>query len=139
MNRDAKMLGLELYFTHPSGLDENGKIGGKGSALSVAKLFAYARKSFPEILDATTKTRVSVTSSTGKISGIPNTNQRVYNLTGLEASKTGFTDMAGANLAVVVDVGIGHPVAIVVLGSTHDERFSDVEKLQKALQKSVIR
>jgi len=139
MNKDAQTLGLDLHFTHPSGLDENGQIGGKGSALSVAKLFAYARRSFPEILDATTKTRVSVVSNTGKISGIPNTNQKVYNLEGLEASKTGFTDLAGANLAVIVDVGIGNPVVIVVLGSTHEERFSDVEKLQKALQKSIVR
>lgn len=137
MNKDAEILGLALHFTHPSGLDEGNKIGGEGSALSVAKLLVVARKYFPEILDATTKTRVSVTASNGRISGIPNTNQNVYNLSGLEASKTGFTDLAGGNLAVVVDISVGRPVVIVVLGSTTEERFSDVEKLYKALQNSI--
>lgn len=136
MNIDAKNLGLDLYFTQPAGLDENGKLGGVGSALSVAKMIRIARKEFPEILDATTRTRVSVNSSTGKITGIPNTNQDVYNLRGIEASKTGFTDDAGGNLVVVVDISIGHPVAIVVLGSTRLERFSDVQMLYNALQKS---
>lgn len=137
MNNDAKLLGLDLKFTQPAGLDEFGKIGGLGSALSTAKLFAVARREFPEIFDATTKKRVTVTSSTGKIVGIPNTNQDVSNLLGLEMSKTGYTDLAGGNLAVIVDISVGHPVVIVVLGSTREDRFIDVEKLYKALQKSI--
>jgi D-alanyl-D-alanine carboxypeptidase len=51
---------------------------------------------------------------------------------GLLLSKTGYTDLAGGNLVIVFDVGIGHPVAIVVLGSTRDARFTDVEKLMHA-------
>jgi D-alanyl-D-alanine carboxypeptidase len=137
MNEDAKSLGLLLHFTHPAGLDEGNKIGGEGSALSVAKLAAIAKKDFPELFDATTKRRVSVKASTGSIIGIPNTNQEVINLTGIEASKTGYTDKAGGNLVVIVDIAVGHPVAIVILGSTHEERFSDVEILYKALQKSL--
>lgn len=139
MNSDAAQLGLALVFTHPAGLDESGQIGGKGSALTVAKLIAIARRRFPEILDATTKKRVTVTASTGKIIGIPNTNQDVDNLSGIEASKTGFTDSAGGNLVVVVDLSVGHPVVIVVLGSTHEDRFSDVETLYRALQKSLTK
>lgn len=137
MNSDAKKFGLSLSFTQPAGLDENGKIGGKGSALAVAKLFALAHKEFPEVFDATTKARVTVTSSTGRITGIPNTNQEVADFLGLEMSKTGFTDLAGGNLAIIVNVALGHPVVIVVLGSTREDRFSDVERLYKALQKSV--
>lgn len=139
MNSDAIKLGLALTFTHPAGVDEFGKVGGKGSALSMAKLLVEAEKSFPEIFDVTTKKRVTVTASTGKIIGIPNTNQDVSNLLGLEVSKTGFTDMAGGNLAVIVDISLGHPVAIVVLGSTREGRFSDVQILYNALQKSIIR
>ena len=44
-------------------------------------------------------------------------------------SKTGFTDLAGGNLVIVVDIGIDHPVIIAVLGSTYDGRFVDVEAL----------
>ena len=138
MNRDAEDFKLPMRFTQPAGLDEHGEVGGLGSAVSVAKLLAIARKSLPEIFDVTTKPRVSVLSSTGRITGVPNTNQEVYNFPGLEISKTGYTDKAGGNLAIIVDIGIGRPVAIVVLGSTREERFSDVQKLYLALLKSSV-
>jgi D-alanyl-D-alanine carboxypeptidase len=139
MNEDATKLGLDLFFTHPAGLDIDNQIGGTGSALSVAKLVAIARKELPEVFDATTKRRVSVTSSTGRVTGIPNTNQDVVNFPGIEMSKTGFTDKAGGNLVVVVDTSIGHPIAIVVLGSTHESRFSDMKTIYKALEQSSIK
>jgi D-alanyl-D-alanine carboxypeptidase len=133
MNKDSLLLGLSLVFTDPAGLDNGGAIGGQGTALDVAKLFAVARMRFPEILDATTKTRLTVTASNGKVSGIPNTNQEIGGFFGAEVSKTGFTDNAGGNLAIVVDVTLGHPVAIVVLGSTREARFKDVETLYDTL------
>ena len=139
MNSDAEKFGLAMNFTNPAGLDVDGALGGKGSALSVAKLLAIAHKKFPETFEATTKPRATVNSSTGKISGVPNTNQDVYNFSGIELSKTGFTDRAGGNLAIVVDIALGRPVAIVVLGSTREERFSDVTLLYKTLQKSIQR
>ena len=58
-----------------------------------------------------------------------NTNTEITKLPQVLASKTGFTDLAGGNLAVVVDVGLNHPVVIVVLGSSKEGRFSDVEFL----------
>ncbi len=137
MNRDASLLGLHLIFTDPAGRDLSGQIGGIGSALEVAKLFGIARMHFPEIFDATTKRRATVVASTGRVSGVPNTNQKIETLSGAEASKTGYTELAGGNLGVVVDIAVGHPIAIVVLGSTREGRFSDVEKLYKALQESV--
>jgi D-alanyl-D-alanine carboxypeptidase len=137
MNTQSALLGLGLVFTDPAGEDLNGQIGGRGTALDVAKLFASARKLYPEILDATTKTRVTALASNGRVSGIPNTNQDIDNLFGAEVSKTGFTDSAGGNLGVIVDIALGHPVAIVVLGSTREERFTDMEELYQALLKSL--
>jgi D-alanyl-D-alanine carboxypeptidase len=65
-----------------------------------------------------------------------NTNVSINQISGLLASKTGFTNLAGGNLAVVFDAGFMHPVVIVVLGSTVDGRFSDVVNLEKiTLQK----
>lgn len=138
MNDDAVRLGIPLIFTHPAGLDEEGKIGGKGTALSVARLVAIAERRFPEVFDATTKKRVTVLSSMGKIIGVPNTNQDVAHFSGIEMSKTGFTDSAGGNLVIIVDITLGHPIAIVVLGSTKEERFSDMKLLYETLQKSLI-
>jgi D-alanyl-D-alanine carboxypeptidase len=137
MNDQSALRGLAMVFTDPAGLDEEGKIGGMGSALDVAKLLAIVRRDYPEILDATTKTRVTTRASNGLVSGIPNTNQDIENFFGAEVSKTGFTDSAGGNLGIVVDVALGHPVAIVVLGSTHEDRFSDMEVLYKALVASL--
>ncbi len=137
MNSDAKTLGLSVVFTDPAGRDLDGNIGGKGTALDVAKLFFIARQKIPEILDATTKKRATLSTSNGKVSGIPNTNQEVEDLSGAEASKTGFTNKAGGNLGVIVDITVGHPVAIIVLGSTKEGRFKDMEVLYEALRKSV--
>lgn len=139
MNTCASSLGLDMKFTDPSGLDEDGQIGGLGSALSVAKLFRIGYRNFPELFDVTTKKRLTVIPSTGKITGIPNTNQDVSHFPGIMMSKTGFTDKAGGNLAVIVDVSIGRPVVIVVLGSTRDARFSDVRKLYDILKKSIAK
>ncbi|OGG72128.1 hypothetical protein A3H77_02565 [Candidatus Kaiserbacteria bacterium RIFCSPLOWO2_02_FULL_56_11] len=44
-------------------------------------------------------------------------------------SKTGTTNLAGGNLALVFDAAIGHPIAVVVLGSTETERFTDASML----------
>jgi D-alanyl-D-alanine carboxypeptidase (penicillin-binding protein 5/6) len=130
MNEIAKREGMStLNFTNPNGLDGNGKFGGQGSALDVARLMAYAYKNIPELIDATTKSRATVISSTGPIRGVPNTNQIVDKFIGVEGSKTGFTDEAGGNLVMIFDVTVGHPVVIVVTGSTRTERFTDVEKL----------
>ena len=43
--------------------------------------------------------------------------------------QTGFTDLAGGNLAVVYDASINYPIIVVVLGSTYDNRFDDVVAL----------
>ena len=51
--------------------------------------------------------------------------------------KTGYTDLAGGNLAVVFDVGPVHPVIAVVLHSTQLGRFDDMKKLVAATQEAV--
>ena len=138
MNAIAKREGMaSLRFTNPNGLDSEGKFGGFGNALDVAQLMTYAYKKIPTLIDATTKSRVTVVSSTGPIRGIPNTNQIVDRFIGIEGSKTGFTDEAGGNLVMIFDVAIGHPIVIVVMGSTKSDRFTDVEKLYDSTKKAL--
>ena len=137
MNVEASKIGKTLQFTNPAGLDMKGQIGGIGSAYDVALMMTQARKEIPQILDATTHQRFTAVTEHGLLSGIPNTNQAIIDIRGAEGSKTGYTDLAGGNLALVVDMSIGHPVVIVVLGSTRSDRFVDAETIYKVLLSSI--
>jgi D-alanyl-D-alanine carboxypeptidase (penicillin-binding protein 5/6) len=131
MNQKAHDLGLvDTTFTNPTGLDDvGGMYGGEGTALDMAKLTAYAWKNFPDTLADSAELHRTFTSEDGFVHEAKNTNKQVYSYPGLLGSKTGYTDYAGGNLAVVYDAGLDHPIVIVVLGSTLEGRFSDVKTL----------
>ena len=95
-------------------------------------LFAYVLNKHPELFTSTTYAKLDIRSSSNIIHHVANTNAGVEHINGIIGSKTGYTDLAGGNLVVVVDIGIDHPIVIAVLGSTRDERFTDVEKLISA-------
>jgi D-alanyl-D-alanine carboxypeptidase len=118
-----------LYFTNPDGLDEEGDVGGIGSALDVSKLLRRFYLEFPALFEATSKSTLTVTINGKKYSGIPNTNQEVELYRGVIGSKTGFTDKAGGNLAVIYDESLGNPLILVLLGSSKEGRFEDMRKL----------
>lgn len=121
------------YALNGTGLDESTKTSGAyGTARDMTKLAGAFLTSAPELAEATTHRSMSVLDSEGARHTVKNTNQDVASMPGILLSKTGYTDLAGGNLVVVFDVGIGHPVAIAVLGSTHDDRFTDVARLTKA-------
>jgi D-alanyl-D-alanine carboxypeptidase len=120
----------QTYATNGTGLDVNTKVsGGYGSAEDVALLAGALLAKAPTIAHATTLSSVTVRDYTGESHTLPNTNQNIVSVPNPLLSKTGYTDLAGGNLVVVFDVGINHPVAVAVLGSTHDGRFSDVATL----------
>lgn len=134
MNKKAKDLGLtQTYFLNETGLDTNSYTsGGYGSAIDVAKLFSFAVKKFPTAFEATKESAI-VVSSVGKTRYVvANTNPVVEKIPGIIASKTGYTDLAGGNVVVLFDVGPMHPVAVVVLGSTREGRFTDLLALVDA-------
>lgn len=116
-------------FTSPSGLDEGDTYGGYGSAYDVALMMKKLYETHPEFLEATTKNTVTVSVNHQKRTGVPNTNQEVMTYPGVLGSKTGFTDKAGGNLAVIFDNSYGKPLIAVVLGSTKEGRFEDMKKL----------
>ena len=134
MNAEAQRAGLSAtYFLNETGLDENAEIsGGYGSARDAARLIAYAYRAHPELFGATTQSESVFTEENGNRHEADNTNKIVAEIPMLRASKTGFTDLAGGNLAVVFDAGIGKPIAVSVLGSTKDGRFEDVKNLVDA-------
>ncbi len=131
MNRVAKLIGMDnSYFYNVTGLDNSAtSAGAHGSVNDVVTLFEYTLKNYPEILESTGKTSAVFRSIDGFVHQVENTNKIVGKLPNIIASKTGFTNIAGGNLAVVIDPALNRPVIIVVLGSTSLGRFSDVEKL----------
>jgi D-alanyl-D-alanine carboxypeptidase len=139
MNIEAKKLGMtNTYFINATGLDLNKDYSGSyGSAIDVAKMFGYIIKSYPTIITDTAKPIATYISADKKRHVAINTNKIVAALPGLRASKTGYTDIADGNLAVVIDAGVNQPYAIVVLGSTENGRFRDVDKLVKALYQEI--
>jgi D-alanyl-D-alanine carboxypeptidase len=119
--------------TNGTGLDINTEeAGAYGSARDIAILAGKLLVKAPDIAGSTIAPSITIRSKQGTVHALPNTNQDVVRVPGILLSKTGFTDLAGGNLVVVYDAGIGHPVAVVVLGSTRDGRFSDVSQLINA-------
>ncbi|MEX0933283.1 MAG: serine hydrolase [Candidatus Paceibacterota bacterium] len=132
MNAKALEIGMEhASFENSSGLDLEYETlpSSVASAYDVTTLLTYALLEYPSILNHSRFGSYSVVSLNGRNFQAENTNQLTDSIPGLLASKTGYTVQAGGNLAVVVDVGLMRPVVIVVLGSTREGRFSDVEKL----------
>ncbi len=134
MNEKAKALGfLTMEFFNESGLDvSETRNGGYGSARDVALLMTELWRMYPEALEITARKNALIYSEDKLSHILPNTNEVTGHLPGLLGSKTGYTTLAGGNLAIIFDRGIGSPVVVVVLGSTYKERFRDVQKLVQA-------
>jgi D-alanyl-D-alanine carboxypeptidase len=116
----------QTYALNGSGLDVNTTLsGGYGSADDLAHLAGALVEKAPTIAEATTQSTAQATSEGGTSFTIKNTDPITSTIPGLLLSKTGYTDLAGGNLALVFNVGIQHPIAIVVLGSSVTARFTD--------------
>jgi len=137
MNNLAKEIGLtSTTFYNPSGLDTEDVIPqpqAYGSASDIAKLLTYIMIKNPNVLEASSE-KQRMFEAAGKRYTANNTNNIVGTIPGLIASKTGYTDAAGGNLAVVYDSGLNRPVSVVVLGSSRAGRFTDMTRLIKHTQ-----
>lgn len=131
MNEKADTLGLkDTIFINETGLDVDKSMSGAySSAYDVSMLLGNILKNNPSLISSTNKQSENFISESNIKHTAINTNTSMNQISGMIASKTGFTDLAGGNLAIIFDAGLMHPVAIVVLGSTVDGRFSDVVKL----------
>ena len=120
-------LGLsQTYAINGNGLDVNAVVSGAyGSAQDLVRLAGGLIKKAPTIVAATTKSSAEAVSAGGTLFKVVNTDPVVGTIPGIMLSKTGYTDLAGGNILLVFDVGIGHPIAVVVLGSSKKARFTD--------------
>lgn len=133
MNAEAKLLGLtHTHFLNPTGLDVNKSIAGAyGSAYDVARLIASFYRDHPDYLKGTDASNGTLTTTSGELVAAA-TAAPLGNVPGFIGGKTGFTDLAGGNLAIVFDVEPGHPLVAVVLGSSEVGRFDDIKMLINA-------
>lgn len=140
MNIRAEEIGLtDTYFKNPTGLDISLTEGGAyGTAKDMASLMEYIVKNEPSLLEYTKKLEANITDNSGRSHSAENTNYFVHEIPGLIGSKTGFTDLAGGNLIVAFEGGLNRPFVVVVLGSTRQERFSDVITLANEVQKYLV-
>lgn len=141
LNATAGRLGLSnTYFLNSTGLDLSEETAGAyGSALDVARLAAAFMKQYPEYFELTADESVSIPDGdrvlTAKSTALP-----LLSIPGFIGAKTGYTDLAGGNLVAAFDLEVGHPVIVVVLGSSEAGRFVDVEMLitaARAAQKNI--
>lgn len=139
MNKIARELGLSnTYFLNPTGLDESATMAGAyGSTRDMALLFAHIIERYPDLLDGTARDGTLLTSESGIVHTAVNTNSLLGEIPGLIGGKTGYTDLAGGNLVVAFDAGLGRPVIIAVLGSTQEGRFTDVRALVRFARESL--
>lgn len=130
MNATANRLGLtETYFLNGTGLDLTTEISGAyGSARDVAVLAATFLKRYPEFFEASTKQTI-VLEVGGRTIEATSTAGPLLGISGLVGAKTGYTDLAGGNLVAAFDIAVGHPLVAVVLNSTRQGRFEDIQTL----------
>lgn len=116
----------QTYAVNGSGLDVNAAVsGGYGSARDLALLSGALVLRAPAIAEATTLGFAQAVSEDGTPFKVKNTDPIVAAVPHVLLSKTGYTDLAGGNLALVFDIGMGHPIAVIVLGSSKKARFTD--------------
>jgi serine-type D-Ala-D-Ala carboxypeptidase (penicillin-binding protein 5/6) len=139
MNIRAKEIGLtNTHFKNPTGLDIGRyESGADGTAKDMALLMEYIVQNEPNILSFTQEDEARVWSESGQYHDAENTNYYIDKIPGLLGSKTGYTDLAGGNLVIAFSVGLNRPIVAVVLGSTHQERFTDTLRLVKETERYI--
>lgn len=131
MNEKAKIIGMKnTLFSNVTGLDiDSSNPGSTGTAIDANIMAIYAIKNYPNIFNSTTFPNLNFKNSLGNVRNVKNTNIIIDKIPNLIFSKTGNTTLAGGNLSIIFKNVSGHEIAITLLGSTEEGRFSDMEKL----------
>ena len=139
MNIRAEELNLpSLEYRNPTGLDISAtEAGAVGNARDTSFLLEYILVNYPEILTPTVTEYTRLYNEAGDFHEAYNTNNALAEIPNLLGSKTGYTDLAGGNLTIAFDAGYNRPIIVTVLGSTRNERFSDVKRIVSEVQKSM--
>lgn len=135
----GKKIGMDDgFFFSTTGLDElEDGVPTSPSAYATARdlntLAYYALRAYPEVAKATTQPEITLISESGFIHKYQNTNPIAGKIPNLLFSKTGFTELAGGNLTIIFKDKSGDLIAVTLLGSTYEGRFTDMEKIIQTL------
>ncbi len=135
MNTEAAQIGLpSLHFANPTGLDiENDTVAtAYGSAHDILMLLHKNYVDFPELMSLSVRPTMTISATNGRSILLKNTDLVIDKLPLLLASKTGYTDVAGGNLAVLWREPSGDILGASVLGSTETGRFDDMVAIHDA-------
>lgn len=136
MQASAFGLGLsDMEFNNATGLDVSSSTAGAyGSAYDMAVITASFASQHPEYFNLTQKPDITIPAGWGSTIRADATMLPLQDMPGFVGAKTGYTELAGGNVVALFDVEVGHPLVIVVLGSTQTARFSDVKILLEAVR-----
>jgi len=128
-------LDIDEVFTGPPRVDELLRVeaGAYASAQDVNIMAIYALKAYPRIFSASIMPEINIVSESGFRHNIKNTDVILDKIPNILFSKTGYTPLAGGNLVIIYKNKYDHDIAITVLGSTIDGRFTDMEKIVDTL------
>lgn len=131
MNQKARAIGMKnSTFSNVTGLDLDAKKASSyGTALDANIMAVYAVEKYPEIFGVTKLSNLVLKNKINNVRNVKNTNLIIDKIPNLIFSKTGNTTLAGGNLTIIFKNISGHGIAITLLGSTEEGRFSDMEKL----------
>ena len=125
----------QSYFINSTGLDiHSGLSSAKSSAKDIVSLLRLSIDELPDIIYDTGIYSKNFYTIDGKEYKATNTNKLTKKFNNIFVSKTGFTNLAGGNLAILINIG-NSKIAIVVMSSTAKERFNDAEKLVNIVKK----
>lgn len=116
-------------FVNATGLTDIDRFGihrnSIGSAYDVLAFLETIYKKYPELMQATIQNQAHIIKqSTGEKIVIENTNAALDTIPDIVLGKTGFTDDAGGNLALLIKRD-NVLYAVIVMGSTQTDRFLD--------------
>lgn len=129
INEKAVSLGLQnSYFSDPTGLNDTESFS---TAADVSRLAEYLRETpdYQHIWEILSKKEASFQSLDGQIThNFITNNSLIGEISGIIGGKTGYTDLAGGSLVLVIASPDGtRELVYVVLGSP--DRFGDVKNL----------
>lgn len=138
MQATAFSLGLkDMQFNNATGLDINATTaGGYGSAYDMAVITSNFAAHYPQYFNLTQKTGITIPAGYGGTISAEATTLPLQYIPGFVGAKTGYTTLAGGNVVSMFDIEVGHPLVIVIIGSTTDGRFADTETLIQAAREA---